>query len=240
MQDTIKDSLRRIFKEGSGKAERRWGCLTESEIAAFADRRMTGQGKERLESHLERCSSCREQVAFLAGFDETETPQAVPAAWLARARDLAGSRGQRRPVWRWGAAAAAAACLVLVATLTLQRPRQGARSVPAPTPAASVRGRTSFSPLPKLIFPGSGTSVSSGGLRFRWKSVEDAREYEIDVVTTSGDLVWKEQTEDTSASLPPKVILTPGEKYFVWVRAYLRENKAVQSGAVPFVISSSN
>jgi Putative zinc-finger len=241
MRNSIEKSLTRIFRTSSGREERGWGCLTESEIAAFADRQATGGERERMETHLDRCVYCREQVAFLAGLNEAEYPQNVPPAWLARARDLTGS-GRRDATtwrWRWGTAAAAAACLVLVTLVTVQRLGQGSRSVPelSPTVAPLVRGAMNLPSVPELIWPVPGASVSARGLQFRWKPVEGARGYKISILTTAGDLAWEEQTQSTSANPPADMNLIPGQKYFVWIRAYLQEDKSVQSRAVPIVIS---
>lgn len=243
MRDTLEKSLKRIFRESSGKDRRRWGCLTEAEVASFADGTVKARERKRIEDHLERCAYCREQVAFLYGLKEAELPPAVPAGWMATARELAQPKrkGLASWQWRWGAVAAAAACLVLVVvTVILRRPSQETRSLPklSPRSGSAVRGGSSLSSLPELIFPTPQASVSAAHLQFRWEPVKGAREYEIDVVTAAGDLAWSGKTEKTSAQLPSGVSLSPGQKYYVWIRAYLREDKVVQSGAVPFVISA--
>jgi putative zinc finger protein len=238
----IEKNLRRIFRESSGKGQRRWGCLTEAEIATYADRGAPERERERIESHLDRCLHCREQVAFLTLLDEADPPETVPAAWLARARDLTRSKKQGTAIWRWrwSTLAAAAACLVLVSVMTLRKPRQEPRSAPelSPSEAPLLRGRGNVAPLPELIFPAPGATVRAQNLEFHWNPVAGAREYEISIVTSAGDLVWEQRTVGTSASPPLKVGFEAGHKYFVWIRAHLREDKTLQSQAVPFVISN--
>jgi hypothetical protein len=242
MLNSIEKGLRRIFRTGAERNQRGWGCLTETEIAAFADRRATVRERDRIESHLERCIYCREQVAFLVEQNQAESLSAVPAEWLARARALVGSRGRGRVIWRWqwGAAAAAMACLALVAVVTLRVPREKIRLVPEPSTSVSptVRSGENISSGPELMSPAPGATVPAHAVEFRWKPVDGAREYSISVATTAGDLVWEQRTEATSANLPFDVKLVPGQKYFAWIRAYLQEDKAVQSRAVPFIISN--
>jgi hypothetical protein len=117
----------------------------------------------------------------------------------------------------------------------VQRVGQNSGSASAPNPV--VRG-VSVPSVPEVIRPDRGETVSVSGVEFRWKPVEGAREYEINVVTAAGDLVWKGETKTTAASLPSDVKLIPGRKYFVWIRADLLEDKAVQSRAVPFIASN--
>jgi hypothetical protein len=242
MRDAFEKRLTRVFRARSERTQRRWGCLTETEIAAFADQRVADREKARVESHLDRCLYCREQVAFLADQNQAESLSAVPAEWMARAQALAGSRGRGSVIWRWqwGAAAAAMACVALVIVVTLRVPREKIRSVPEPSTreAPTVRSGENIPSRPELISPVPGATVPAHAVEFRWKPVDGAREYSISVATTAGDLVWEQQTEATTANLPFDVKLVPGQKYFVWIRAYLKEDKAVRSRAVPFIISN--
>jgi hypothetical protein len=241
VRDALEKNLRRLFRTEAGQnARRRWGCLKDEEIAAFADRRVAARERQQMEAHLEKCSFCREQVAFLARTNEVAVPESVPAAWLARAGALADSRGSKgaRWWWRWQTVAAAAACLVLVSVVTLRRAHQETPSAPAPGMASSsnVRGVGGLALIPELIWPVPGAVVSARGLEFRWKPVAGAMEYQISVVTASGDLVWEQKMEGTSVRLPGSVSLSPGQKYFVWIRAYMQGGKEVRSKAVPFVV----
>jgi hypothetical protein len=240
MRNTIEKSLRQIFAEKAKKKAIRWGCLTEVEIASFVDQETTDQERQRIESHLDRCVHCREHVAFLAKLNDLVPQQPVPAAWLARARELPKSQLRGSAIWRWGwgTAAAAVACLVLVSVITVWNPRQEPRLAPELTPggAPSLRGGEPISSLPELTSPAPGATLGAQNLEFRWKPVEGAREYEISIVTSAGDLVWEKRTDGTSATAPPGLL--PGHKYFVWIRAYMRDDKALRSGSVPFVISN--
>ncbi len=231
MPGTFESRLKRILKEKPRKSQRGWGCLSESDLAAFAEGKVAIQERKRIEPHLERCSYCREQAAFAVRAHE-ESQQPVPEAWLTRARKLAspGGRVAAHSPWRW--AAAAAVCLVLVSIIAVYTPRQGTQTQGPNIPAA-VRGESNAASSPELISPAPGTIVPTQGTAFRWNPVPGARRYKISVVTGSGDLVWQGSSHATSAKLPTDVHLAAGQKYFVWIRAYFEDGKSVRSRAAP-------
>jgi len=76
--------------------------------------------------------------------------------------------------------------------------------------------------------------LSRGELEFRWEPVPDAVFYEVSVVTAAGDSAFAKKTEATRLRLPDEVPLASGAKYYVSVRAYLREGKTAKSGFVSF------
>ena len=76
--------------------------------------------------------------------------------------------------------------------------------------------------------------LSRGELEFRWEPVPDAAFYEVSVVTAAGDSAFAKKTEATRLRLPDDVSLVSGAKYYVSVRAYLREGKTAKSGFVSF------
>lgn len=268
MLDLMERKLRRFFKTHSKiRDRRRWGCLSESDIAAYVDHRVTGGEKDRIEAHLAGCDFCLGQAAFLARLNEAPIPASVPISLLSRAQELARPRsrlGFGWP-WRWEAVAATVAGLAVVAILSLRNPERvvpplqpptvaapasqapsgttpEAPSVPAPSvPSASApvptvrQGTTTPSrSTPALIFPRPNTTLPAGQIEFRWIGVRSALYYEVRLVTADGDLVWEYRTEGTSAALPADVNLPTGQKYFVWVQAFLAEGKTVKSTAVAF------
>jgi hypothetical protein len=117
-------------------------------------------------------------------------------------------------------------------------PAQSARAG-LPTPQASTPQVRNVDPdhAPKLLLPHEGAVVRRVSLEFRWQSTADAVFYEVSIVTAAGDPVLVRQTEGTRLELPPEAKLIPGAKYFVSVRAHLREGKTVRSTVVSFRIS---
>ncbi len=74
------------------------------------------------------------------------------------------------------------------------------------------------------------------GLEIRWRGVRGALVYEVRLVTADGSLVWEDRTEATAAPLPAGVRLEPGRRYYVWVRAYLSEGRALKSATFGFSV----
>lgn len=233
MQDTFENRLKRILRGWSGRTGRRWTCLSESAIAAFVEGNVSTLERKRIESHIEGCSFCREQAAFLVR-GRVDVPQEVPELWLSRAKEIA-SRDVRvtvRSPWRW--ATASAVCLVLISIVILHTPRQKTQ-MPGLNAPAGVRGESDGASVPELLAPASGAIVPRQGAEFQWKPVFGARQYQISVLNRSGDLIWQASTRATSAKLPLALRLDAGQRYFVWIHAYLEDGKAVRSSAVAFM-----
>lgn len=91
--------------------------------------------------------------------------------------------------------------------------------------------------LPAVIFPLEGAKLRRSDLDFRWEPQADAVFYAVTVVTADGDLVREIKTEDTHLRIADDIQLMPGGKYFVKIRAHLREGKTVKYKIVSFRIS---
>ena len=91
----------------------------------------------------------------------------------------------------------------------------------------------------QLLEPRSGAIVRSNGLRFRWKPVSKAVYYEIRVVNSEGDPVWRAESAEPAAQVAGNVSLMAG-KYFVWVTAHLNDGRTLKSETIAFQIASSS
>lgn len=250
-----------IHKKGPGR--RTWRCPDEGELAAYADTLLNEAGRQRVEKHLVSCDFCLDQVSFLVGAREAETPASVPEALLARARELANSqeRTQWTPALRWALPAGITACVALAAGLWLGQPEMvlsppappgsppvetvspplaSSEASPAPAPPPAVRNRTRKGAAPDLVFPQEGSVITAEEFDFRWQEVERSLFYEIRLVTDDGSLVWEGRVEATRTRLPADVRLAAGQKYFVWVRAYMPEGKTLKSSTVGFTAGENN
>lgn len=246
---------------GAERSKRTWRCPDEARLAAYADNQLEDRARHSLEDHLAGCEFCPGQLAFLARLQGSEPPEQVPPQLLARARELAAK--QTRSLWvpglRWATAFGAAASLLLVATLWLNQPEISVSppsppegpspeslAAPPPIPPApaeplpSVRSRQPEPVAPELLFPAEGSVVRAGYIDFQWRGMPRSLFYEIRVVTAEGDLVWRGRAEATRVQLPPDVQLAAGQKYFVWVRAYLPEGKTAKSAVVGFNVGGNN
>ncbi len=241
MRFTIEQTLRRFFRDTApDRLERTWRCPDERNLAAFFDGTLAGRERERMEAHLARCVCCREQSALLARLSDAPLPESVPGDWLTRARGLvqAQRKGDTRRYWRWAAVAAATACILFVAVVVTRRPvRRDVSTTPPGTPSASdMRGIAAPSFSPRLTSPTPGAVLDGRDLEFRWTPVPRAVQYRVSVLTADGDIVWQQDSECSSAKLPADVRLTPGRRYFVWIRATLRDGNSARSQAVPFSV----
>lgn len=132
-------------------------------------------------------------------------------------------------------------------SLATQTPAPAAATPPVPaaradtprpkterTPAPATRKPSANPLLPELLSPRDGAVLRRGGLEFRWRPVGEAVFYEVSLMSAAGDLVFQTQTAETRLTLPADVALASGAKYFVWVRAHLRQGKTSKSDLVSF------
>jgi hypothetical protein len=91
--------------------------------------------------------------------------------------------------------------------------------------------------VPAVVFPRNGATLRRSELDFRWQPLADTAFYDIRVVTAEGDLVLESKTEELHLRIADNIPLKPGAKYFVSVRAHLRQGQTVKSGIVSFRIS---
>jgi Putative zinc-finger len=247
----------RVNAESPGK--RRWNCLNDEQIAAYADQRVPEAQKQRIETHLASCDYCLGQLGFLAKVAHSQVPEEVPAYLLPRGLEVGKAQvgGQAGFGWRWKASvsvAAAAACVVIISVVTLREPApqvpvakppinvQAPPTEERPAPpsqesAFSIRGTTRPASQPNLLFPRRGMAISRDSLEFRWDAVPGARYYDVTVANADGDLVWNSQADKNSVKVPSGLGFTAGARYFVWVQAHFSQGKSVRSETVAFTIS---
>jgi hypothetical protein len=252
-EEGITALLGRLPKQGGGRS---WGCLSEADLAAYADGRLGGTSKRRVEEHLADCGFCLEQVGFLLRSQEEGASEPVPWHLEAQALELGRRKGFVMPAHRWGAVAAAAAAAVVVLMLRTPSPEapvvasppivvptsQAPTPAPAPAPAQAeaVRSRPVGLLLPEPISPRADSLVPRGSLEFRWRPVPRSLFYDVRLATAEGDLVWEGRATATSLRPPGDLPLEEGQKYFVWVRAHLPEGKTVQSRALAFAVKDGS
>lgn len=230
----------------------RFHCPDEHQLAAYVDQQLIGAERERVERHLAKCDSCLQQVGFLMK-ESPVPPVSAPIALVLRARQL--EPAETRPVfigWKWMSAVAAIA-IVAISTFVLREERyKGEENEtivanaehPSGGPINSeklkseadtaVRSISPAASLPIVLSPEPGKVVHASDFTIRWEPLRNAAAYEVRVVTAEGDLVWSKRVHESSVN-PPKQMLRPGLKYFVWVRALLVNGKTQQSEAVGFI-----
>ena len=208
-------------------AQRTWRCPDDATLAGFADAGLKDHEKESVESHMVDCGFCLAQLGALLRLSDAGPPQPVSEWLLSRARALTDPSVQTiaRPAWQW-AAVAATAVLAISAALWIYQP--GTESV------RTVRSGSGNAVSPELLFPREGMLIAPEDVEFRWQEREDALFYEVSLVTSDGDLVWEVRLENSETKLPPEVKLVTGRRYFVWIRTYLPDGRALKSETVGF------
>lgn len=245
---------------------RSWGCLSDTELAAYVDGGLKGRAKQRAEEHLADCGPCLEQIRFLVRADEGEALETVPHHLMEQALALGRRKTFVRWPLRWGTVAAATAAAAVVLVLRTPSPEAptvpplpvvvptneapagvpppGPARVPAPAPAQpelpKVRSRSAGPIELEQISPPPDSVVPRGSLEFRWRPVPRSLFYEVRLATAEGDLIWEGKATDTSLRPPDDLPLQGARKYFVWVRAYLPEGKTVRSRALAFSVKDGS
>jgi hypothetical protein len=258
------EEIREVLRRPQGRPRSgSWRCPDELTLAAYSEGSLDAARRDRLEAHLDRCAFCYDQVAFLLRAADAPLPESVPASLLARAEELVPERVTLgwSPAWRWVAATAAVAALTVAVTLRLQQPETTAPVLPPPAPAIqaptpqipppvtpqgsapaakspAVERRT---PAPRgefaVEFPADGATLTRSELQFRWKALEAALFYEVQILTEEGGLVWEGRATENHLRLPANARLAAGERYYVWVRVQLADGAQVRSRAVSFRIA---
>jgi len=241
----MEDELHRAFRD-MPPAKRGWFCPKDEIIAGYAEGGLAPAARQRAERHLAGCAFCRQQVAALVVLSGQDVPEVSPELF-SRAMRLAEDAAPRVAATRWVIAAAAMACLTL-AVLPLVRP--GAMPVPRPqapvstsaTPSEalpaekdSVRTSNAAGALPIVVYPNEGAKLAAQDLEFRWSGTPGGLNYGVAVLSTDGDVKWRQDTQETRLRVPARQ-LAPG-KYYVSVSANLADGKTVRSSPVAFEIS---
>ena len=226
---------------------RGWRCLSESDLAAYADGGLTGGRKKRCQRHVAGCEYCRHELAFLLRVERMTTHPLAPG-WMERAHAVADQRGAAVAFgWAWAAAAVLVLCAAWGAwRLTLPPTQPVAVTTPpasgATPPVAQVHEPLSaeapqvrhFGRAEPLIVVSVERGPSGPGVEFRWKPVASAVRYELRLLDAAGDTVWQAHTRGEQLPLPASIPLKKGQKYFVVISAVLPNGRALRSQATPF------
>ena len=229
---------------------RRFPCPDEHQLAAYVDQQLIGPERQRVETHLVKCDACLQQVGFLIK-QSGESTRSVPSSLLRRAKALRTAADAKILFdWKWASVAAVIAITLgllvwrEVGAITQEHPMVVATAQRPPVPV--VRGNSnseadtavrSVSPAdsqPIVLSPQPGAIVPVSDFMIRWKPVPNSAAYEVRIVTADGELVWRKRVHENSVN-PPKQVLRPGSKYFVWVRAWLANGKTERSQAISFI-----
>src|ERR1051326_8945377 len=246
-----------IAARGKNTVRRRWNCPSDSQIAGYLEHRLKPEEKVRFESHLADCAYCLSTISALVRQRRASEPVKVPAHLYHGALDTVPVRTGWRLSWKW-ALVPALASLVVIISIWRRSPQTERLVASAPVPAVvveqspqavpqiqlptaekpQVRKLATGKPALQMLEPTPNSVWQKQEVRFRWRPVANATYYEVRVVNSEGDSVWKAQGSNPTVQLPPDLSLPPG-KYFVWVRAYLNNDRTVNAAARAFWVRSS-
>ena len=188
------------------------GHLSDEQLAAFLDGRLTPQQRMLAVAHLSECPSCRHDMT--AARRLLRDRRAVPRRWFGPALTLI-------------AAVVAFAAVGRVAPRGFDPgPARSPAGVSEPDAAAAVR----------VVSPNDRAVVSDSGLTLRWESAGAAATYHVMLQDATGGLLWDATTADTVVTPPYDVGLVPGQHYFWSVDAKLADGRSAKAAIRRFTV----
>lgn len=249
--------IRIIDGPGKKTAQRRWNCPSDSQIAGYLEHSLETKEKLRLQAHLADCDFCISAVGTLVRQQRASEPAEVPVHLYREAIDIVPVKAGWRVPWKWLLVPSLAGLVVVaiiwrrsfeperfvasapVPAVGTERLPQSIPQIPLRTPEKQyVRKLATRRPALQLLEPAPNSVWQKQQVRFSWRPVANATYYEIRVVNSKGDVMWRGQESDPTVQFPASLSLQPG-KYFVWVRAYLDDGRTIKSNARAFWIRSS-
>ncbi len=210
-------------------------CPDEQDLAAFVDGALTLERRATVSTHVDGCATCFTTVAAIGRMADAPAP--VPT------RSLLDRVEPPRRFWTTMRVSAASAAAVVVLVVGLWEVRRSSFSTSPTPPAAAaaghsgVRGARPAADV-RVLAPNDGGELLPGA-EIRWTGIEHVTFYEIQVTTSTGDLLWRGEAPGAAAgarvpfSFPPGTsgILAEGSGY-LWVTAHLPQGRRVSSPVV--------
>lgn len=208
-------------------------CPEDREIAEYFDGVATAVERIRLENHLAGCRFCLGRIGMLQRLQDDSAGGRIPEDVLATAKAMRQGplrRHPRAPAW-----AAAAAVLVAVVSVLSNNPlevsERGANPTAVLPPHAvepQLRNTSRAAGDLDVLSPAPGTVVARGS-RIRWNPVPGNAHYRIFVLSSAGDVLWRESLQSTEWILPDELDLPAGDEFFFRVETELPAGNTVSS-----------
>jgi hypothetical protein len=195
-------------------------CLDEMGVARMAE----GSGAPGDIAHTAACGYCRGQVAAAA----RAIGSAPVAAEIARLEWPAWGRRSRRLAGIGGLAAAAVVAVLFVARQPSDPAADpgGHRDPVAGVPAVQA---------PVLLSPVEATVHRPVVLD--WRRSDGATQYQVAVFDAEGTVMWKDETADSTVTIPAHVRLDGGVTYWWRVEARIGYDRWLASDVNPFTLA---
>lgn len=217
-------------------------CPPMTQLSAYVDARLGVNARFEVEDHLADCAYCLGQIGFLVRESRKAEEVAIPAPLISAAHERPNRRFSLVPA---PALTALAATALLLAVAVSWQPNRGfdparSRSGSAAQSDSGVpvdrtvrNGAVTVAP-PRVVLPIDGDVIPRPPVEVRWSTSPGALQYAVQVLSLEGDLVWEDLTSREEALIPSEARLEPGQKYYVWVEAQLRNGGTARSSAVAF------
>jgi len=233
-------------------SKRKWSCPGDFAIASYMDGALGEKQKSRLENHLAKCGHCRKIVGDTVKAQREIELTVPPTALLNKGVEAASTRGVGRAWFLIPAAVVAVIIAIAAATIYVRRPEQVvvppthfdsapvvAKSEAAPNAksrvADVVRSLPTINPPLRITFPRAGSVVKNEPLQIRWIGMPNAGFYEVSVLASDGDLIWKGETSELVLDMPSSTTLKDGA-YFVSVTSHLPNGRTIKAAPISFVV----
>lgn len=182
--------------------------LSSEVLAAYLDRAIEAEERERIERHLLRCDACRAEVVQLRG--ARKRWPSLPMLPVAGGLIAAG----------------------LASVLVLGVLSKGPAAIPEP----SLRGEDVVGAAEGVlrieVLGPRGEVSANGSIEFSWRSAGPDALYVVSVMTEDGDPVWEAETRDLRLQMAESVRLQPGTPYYWLVDALVGGVRSATSGLV--------
>jgi hypothetical protein len=180
---------------------------TPETIAAYLSNGLRVPDRVDLETHLEACRECRQEV--------------MSARRLLKAR----------PAPRWQVVIPAAAAAVLVLALLgrglLTSPTQTFRAVGSDLDAGAAH-----SIIP--VEPANRATVDRTAIVFTWTAPAGRPLYRLTLTDGTGQTIWTANTTDTTIAFPAAATLAPDRRYFWHVDGLDSAGQSMTTGTLQF------
>lgn len=180
-------------------------------LAAFLDHQLSPAAREEVVAHFAECAVCRREMTAMRQ--------------LLKGRD-------KRPPWY----IVTPMLVALAASIAfLMVPRVGRVESESPSSIRSGAITSTDQVLPITVMsPAADAVIETRRAAFAWRSIGANVTYWLTVQDSTGAAVWSSPTEDTTATLPDSVRLTPGAYYWS-VAARLPDARSAKAGARRFL-----
>lgn len=215
------DQLRRAYSRQL--AERtpvsRTECASPDDLVALVERRGDEDARLRTLDHVMSCGACRPEFELL------RSAMRASSELAAMELGVPSSRAPSSPRWISSQMGLAAAAVLVIALGTWAVVRMSGDA----SQEQVMRGGEAV----VLVEPAQNSTAASPA-RFVWHRVPSASNYDFEVRSSAGDVMFATRTADTALVLPADKKLEPGKDYVWSVGALLEDGRQPRSAPTRF------